>query len=83
VLCAYGATGKTYLLHSIALYTGMYMAGGFGAVVWGGAVRQVAMWWVTWIVNRWVHSVIQGVLCLRLGIWPQVHLSALQIVLKC
>ncbi len=31
----------------------LYALGGWGAVVWGGAVRQVLMWHVTWLVNRW------------------------------
>ena len=43
---------QTYNLHVVGQYMFLYWLGGFGAVVWGGALRQVLMWHVTWLVNR-------------------------------
>lgn len=35
-------------------YAVLYYYGGWPGVVWAGAVRQVLMWHVTWLVNRQV-----------------------------
>lgn len=48
----YRFLNRTYQLHAFGQYMALYWLGGWGAVVWGGAVRQVAMWHVTWAVNR-------------------------------
>ncbi|GAB4819844.1 hypothetical protein N2152v2_006890 [Parachlorella kessleri] len=47
---------KTYNLHVVGQYMFLYWLGGFGAVVWGGALRQVLMWHVTWLVNSACHA---------------------------
>ncbi|KAL4443614.1 hypothetical protein ABPG75_011351 [Micractinium tetrahymenae] len=45
----------TYPLLSTLQYVALYWLGGWPALIWGGAVRQVLMWHVTWLVNSACH----------------------------
>ncbi|PSC75319.1 Palmitoyl-monogalactosyldiacylglycerol delta-7 desaturase, chloroplastic [Micractinium conductrix] len=45
----------SYPLHSTMQFVLLYWFGGWPALVWGGAVRQVVMWHVTWLVNSACH----------------------------
>jgi fatty-acid desaturase len=45
----------TYPWHVVAQFLGLYLLGGFPAVVWGGALRMVWVYHVTWFVNSASH----------------------------
>eukprot|EP00887_Chlorella_sp_A99_P004239 scaffold15.g4239.t1 len=45
----------TYYVQAGWQFLALYLAGGLPFVVWAGAVRQVAMWHVTWLVNSACH----------------------------
>lgn len=46
---------KTYMWHIGASFLALYLIGGFPAVVWGGALRAVWVYHITWAVNSVVH----------------------------
>jgi fatty-acid desaturase len=46
---------KTYALHMAAMFAALYAFGGLGAVVWGGALRCVWVYHITWFVNSASH----------------------------
>ena len=46
---------KWYAVHLGAMFAALWALGGFGAVVWGGALRVVWVWHVTWLVNSACH----------------------------
>ena len=46
---------KTYGLHVAAQLALLYVVGGFPALVWGGAVRAVWVYHITWFVNSASH----------------------------
>lgn len=46
---------KTYVWHIVASFALLYAFGGFPAVIWGGALRTVWVWHVTWLVNSAAH----------------------------
>lgn len=46
---------KTYALHIAAMFGVLYALGGFPAVIWGGAVRLVIVYHITWFVNSASH----------------------------
>ncbi|GIM04138.1 hypothetical protein Vretimale_8750 [Volvox reticuliferus] len=45
----------TYGWHVAAQFAVLYLAGGFPAMVWGGALRMVWVWHITWFVNSASH----------------------------
>lgn len=46
---------KTYIWHVVAMFVALFAAGGLPAVVWGGALRAVWVYHVTWFVNSASH----------------------------
>lgn len=46
---------KTYALHVVGMFAALYAFGGFPAVVWGGALRIVWVYHITWAVNSASH----------------------------
>lgn len=46
---------KTYVWHVVAMFVALFAAGGLPAVVWGGALRAVWVYHVTWFVNSASH----------------------------
>lgn len=46
---------KTYVWHVVASFVALYLAGGLPALVWGGALRAVWVYHVTWFVNSASH----------------------------
>ena len=46
---------KTYVWHVVASFVALFLAGGLPAVVWGGALRAVWVYHVTWFVNSASH----------------------------
>jgi len=46
---------KTYAWHVLAQFVALYALGGFPALVWGGALRLVWVYHVTWLVNSACH----------------------------
>ena len=46
---------KTYVWHIVASFALLYAFGGFPAVVWGGALRTVWVYHITWLVNSAAH----------------------------
>eukprot|EP00803_Ostreobium_quekettii_P003046 evm.model.scf_723.3 EVM.evm.TU.scf_723.3 scf_723:15560-17685(+) len=46
---------KYYILHLSAMFVALYALGGLPAVVWGGCVRLVWVWHITWFVNSASH----------------------------
>ena len=46
---------KTYGLHVLAQLGLLFAVGGFPALVWGGAVRAVWVYHITWFVNSASH----------------------------
>lgn len=51
----YRVIEKTYSLHIAAMFAALYMFGGFPAVIWGGALRLVIVYHITWFVNSASH----------------------------
>eukprot|EP00878_Enallax_costatus_P002339 GHUV01002515.1.p1 GENE.GHUV01002515.1~~GHUV01002515.1.p1 ORF type:complete len:452 (+),score=101.72 GHUV01002515.1:137-1357(+) len=45
----------TYAWHVVAQLAALYAIGGLGAVVWGGALRMVWVYHITWFVNSASH----------------------------
>jgi stearoyl-CoA desaturase (delta-9 desaturase) len=45
----------TYGWHVVAQFAALYALGGLGAVVWGGALRMVWVYHITWFVNSASH----------------------------
>lgn len=45
----------TYAWHVVAQFVGLYLLGGFPAVVWGGALRVAWVYHITWFVNSASH----------------------------
>ncbi len=45
----------TYPWHMVAMFAALYAYGGLGAVVWGGALRLVWVYHITWFVNSASH----------------------------
>lgn len=46
---------KTYVWHIVASFAALYAFGGFPAVVWGGALRTIWVYHITWFVNSAAH----------------------------
>jgi len=46
---------KTYPIHVVASFAALYAFGGLPALVWGGALRAVWVYHVTWFVNSASH----------------------------
>lgn len=46
---------KWYGVHIALLFGLLYLIGGFPAIVWGGAVRLVWVYHITWLVNSAAH----------------------------
>jgi len=46
---------KTYPIHIAASFVALYAFGGLPALVWGGALRTVWVYHVTWLVNSAAH----------------------------
>ncbi len=46
---------KTYIWHIVAMFVALYAFGGLPAVVWGGALRAVWVYHITWFVNSASH----------------------------
>ena len=46
---------KTYGWHVVAMFGALYAAGGLPALVWGGALRAVWVYHITWFVNSASH----------------------------
>ncbi len=46
---------RTYAWHVVALFVALYAVGGLPAVVWGGALRAVWVYHITWFVNSASH----------------------------
>ncbi len=46
---------KTYVWHIVAMFVALYAFGGLPAVVWGGALRAVWVYHITWFVNSASH----------------------------
>ena len=46
---------KWYPLHIALMFGALYLIGGFPAIVWGGAVRLVWVYHITWLVNSAAH----------------------------
>lgn len=46
---------KTYGWHVVAQFVALYLFGGLPAVVWGGALRMVWVYHITWFVNSASH----------------------------
>ena len=46
---------KTYGLHVVAMFLGLFLCGGLPAVVWGGALRVAWVYHITWFVNSASH----------------------------
>ena len=51
----YNHLEKYYAVHLGLMFAALYAFGGLGAVIWGGAVRIVWVWHVTWLVNSACH----------------------------
>lgn len=51
----YNHLEKHYTVHLGLMFAALYAFGGFPAMVWGGAVRIVWVWHVTWLVNSACH----------------------------
>eukprot|EP00877_Chromochloris_zofingiensis_P002883 jgi/Chrzof1/12596/Cz07g00120.t1_FAD5A1[v5.2] len=45
----------TYIWHVVAQFGALYMLGGLPAMVWGGALRMVWVYHITWFVNSAAH----------------------------
>lgn len=45
----------TYAWHVVAQFAALFLIGGLPAVIWGGALRIVWVWHVTWFVNSASH----------------------------
>lgn len=45
----------TYIWHVAAQFAALYALGGLGAVIWGGALRMVWVYHITWFVNSAAH----------------------------
>jgi len=45
----------TYTWHVVAQFAALYALGGFPAMVWGGALRMVWVYHITWFVNSATH----------------------------
>lgn len=45
----------TYVWHVVAQLAALYAIGGLGGVVWGGALRMVWVYHITWFVNSASH----------------------------
>lgn len=59
---------KTYAWHIVGMFGLLYAFGGLPAVVWGGALRAVWVYHITWFVNSASHvwgyqSYNTGALC--------------------
>ena len=63
---------KTYPIHIAASFALLYAFGGLPALVWGGALRTVWVYHVTWFVNSAAH--VWGTQDYNTGLPP--HLSA-------
>jgi len=46
---------RTYGWHVVAQFAALFLAGGLPAVVWGGALRAVWVYHITWFVNSASH----------------------------
>lgn len=51
----YAFLEKTYTWHILGQFWVLYAIGGLPFMIWAGAVRQVALWHVTWLVNSACH----------------------------
>lgn len=51
----YRLIAKTYAFHIAAMFGALYAIGGLPAVIWGGAVRLVIVYHITWFVNSASH----------------------------
>lgn len=51
----YNHLEKHYAVHLGLMFAALFAIGGFPAVVWGGAVRIVWVWHITWLVNSACH----------------------------
>ena len=46
---------RTYAWHVVGMFAALYAFGGLPAVVWGGALRTVWVYHITWFVNSASH----------------------------
>lgn len=46
---------RTYAWHVVAMFGALFAVGGLPAVVWGGAMRAVWVYHITWFVNSASH----------------------------
>ncbi len=46
---------RTYGWHVVAMFGALFAAGGLPALVWGGALRAVWVYHITWFVNSASH----------------------------
>lgn len=46
---------QTYAWHVVAMFAALFAVGGLPALVWGGALRAVWVYHITWFVNSASH----------------------------